>query len=127
MAYQPSRQKGMTLIGFMLLFVFFGFYVLLALKLGPIYFDYYKVKTSLDSLKKEPDLAEKTPKEIIAVLQKRWDVNDIRRITAEDSVVVEKKSGLVKVQLDYEVEEPVFGNVSALVKFNESITIGESK
>lgn len=125
MGINPSRQKGMTLIGFLLMFVIFGFYVLLALKLGPIYFDYYKIKMSIDSLKKEHDIVDKPPRDIIAALQKRWDVNDIRRITADKSVVVEKHSGSTTLLLDYEVEEPIFGNVSALIKFNQSVTLGD--
>jgi len=122
----PSRQKGITLIGFMLMFVFFGFYVLLALKLGPIYLENYKVKSTLNSLKKESGITDKAPAEIIALVQKRWDVNDINRITANDSLVVEKHTGSVVIQLDYEVEEPVVGNVSALVKFKETVKLGES-
>jgi hypothetical protein len=126
MVFNPSRQKGITLIGFLLMFIFFGFYVLLGLKLAPIYLEYYKVKSSLASLKKEQGMAEKTPRDVLVFLQKRWDVNDINRITADKSVVVEKRQNTMKIQLDYEVEEPILGNVSALVKFKDSFTIGES-
>jgi len=124
--HHPSRQKGITLIGFMLMFVFFGFYVLLALKLGPIYLENFKVRSTLNALKKEPGLMDKLPREIISMVQKRWDVNDINRITADNSLVIEKHTGSVVIQLDYEVEEPVVGNVSALVKFKETVKLGES-
>lgn len=126
MEHHPSRQKGMTLLGFMLLFVFFGFYVLLALKLGPIYLEYYQVKSTLKGLKTESNLPDKAPREIAGMLQKRWEINNIRRITVDKSVVIEKHAGTVNILLDYEVEEPIFGNISAVVKFNENYVVGES-
>lgn len=126
MEHRPSRQAGITLIGFLILFLVFGFYILLVLKIGPIYLEYYKVKSSMSSIKQEAGIIDKAPREILAMIQKRWDVNDIRRITAENSVTVEKHPGSVKIVLDYEVEEPVIANVSAVVKFKEAFTIGES-
>ena len=122
----PSRQQGMTLIGFSIIFVVVGFFLLLGLKLVPVYLDHMKVKSSLDGLKTESGLAEKSASEIKKMLQKRWDINSISDMTAEDSVYVEKKNGSITIEIVYEVEKPVLGNMYALMKFDDSITLGNS-
>ena len=121
-----SRQRGMTLIGYLLSFVLFGFLVLLVLKLTPIYLEHFKVKASLESLKSDTGLSSKTRDEIIGMLIRRWDVNSIDRVNGQD-IVVKRESGRVKVQVAYEVVEPIMGNVSALVTFDDSIEVGSGQ
>jgi hypothetical protein len=120
-----SRQSGMTLLGFMLMFVALGFVMLITLKLMPIYLEHYKIQTSLNNLKTDPDVTGKTPTQIIAMLQKRWDVNGVDRIQAKDAVSIERKSDSLKIEVSYEVEEHLLGNVSALVKFDNFIELGD--
>lgn len=126
MRCRPSRQRGVTLIGFLLIFVSIGFVTLLTLKLFPIYFEHYKIQGILKGLQSERDLAGKTPREVISMVQKRWDINSINGVTAQDSLVVEKHGDYLRIQLDYEVEQHLLGNVSVLVKFNDFIDIGDS-
>ncbi|MEI7866628.1 MAG: DUF4845 domain-containing protein [Candidatus Methylumidiphilus sp.] len=126
MKSMTNRQNGMTLISFLAVFVVAGFLVLLTLKLVPVYLDHMKVKSSLEGLKTEAGLADKPAQEIRKMLQKRWDINSIQDLSAEESVFIEKKSGVVKIQVAYEVEKPVMGNMSALIKFEDSITVGDT-
>jgi len=126
MKSMTNRQNGMTLISFLAVFVVAGFLVLLALKLVPVYLDHMKVKSSLEGMKTEAGLADKPAQEIRKMLQKRWDINSIQDLSAEESVFIEKKSGVVKIQVAYEVEKPVMGNMSALIKFEDSITVGDT-
>ena len=118
-----SRQSGMTLIGFLFTFLVFGFFVLLVLKLAPIYLEHFKVKSTLASLEKEPELASKSKDEILNMLQRRWDINMIDKVSAKD-VTVTKQGGRVKVQIVYEVSEHILGNVDALVYFDDTIESG---
>lgn len=124
MNHRPSRQQGMTLISFLILFAMVGFFILLGLKLSPIYLEHYKITTTLNNLKNEPEIGEKSAKEIAYILQKRWDVNGIDRINTRDSLTAEMDDGDMVIQVEYEVAEPIIGNVSALVKFKDSIKIG---
>ena len=119
-----SRQGGMTAISLMLMIVGAGFVIMIGLKLLPIYMEHFTVQTTLNNLKTEPELTDKTPSQILTLLQKRWDVNGVNR-AAKDIVTFEKHPGSVKIQVSYEVEQPLVGNLSALVKFDNSIEIGE--
>jgi hypothetical protein len=122
----PFRQNGVTLISFLVIFVVAGFLILLTLKIIPVYLEHVKVKSCLEGLRSEPGIVEKSPQEVRKLLTTRWDMNSIEGITAEDTVNIEKKNGLMTIQVDYEVEKPILGNMSALMKFNDSITIGNS-
>lgn len=126
MHHRASRQAGITLISFLILFTMVGCFILVGLKLTPIYLEHFKVLTTLENLKQEPNVAERSPKDIAAMLQKRWDINGITRITAKDNVAVERSDGDLIVQVDYEVEEPIAWNISALVKFNDSINLSSA-
>lgn len=124
MDHNPSRQSGMTFIGFLLMFVLIGFFALLVLKLAPIYLEHFKVASSLESLKKDPALGGKSREEILGLLQKRWDINSVDHVSSKD-VQITREGGHVKVQVAYEVAEHIMGNVDALVYFDDVIEAGE--
>lgn len=121
MNHKLRHQQGMTLISFLLMFVVLGFLMLMILKIAPIYLEHFKIKSTLNNLKVESGIGNKSPAEITGLLQKRWDMNSIDRVSAQDSVTVEKHEGVLKIQVAYEVEEHLIGNLSALVKFDDSI------
>jgi hypothetical protein len=121
---EPSRQQGMTLIGFLLMFVLICFFALLVLKIAPIYLEHFKVLTALQSVKKEGDFSTKSKEEILSMLEKRFDINSIDRVSAKDVTVVREGGQIKRVQIAYEVVEPIMGNVSVLVEFDDSIESG---
>jgi hypothetical protein len=126
MNQMSPRQSGMTLISFLTVFVVAGFMILMMLQLVPVYLDHMKVKSTLDGLSNESGLAEKPASEIRKMLQKRWDINSVNDLSAENNVFIEKKNGVVTIQVVYEVEKPIMGNMSALIKFDDSISAGDS-
>ena len=120
------HQSGMTLISFLLLFVIAGFLLLLGLKMAPAYLDHIKVKSSLEGLKSEAGLADKPVIEIKTMLRKRWDINSIEGIDVDEDVTFEKSDGSLKVEVAYNVEKHIIGNMSVLLKFDDSIMVGGS-
>ena len=121
-----SRQQGMSVISFLLMFVGLGFVLTIALKLAPVYLENFQIQTTLNNLKSESGIADETPAQIAAKLQKRWDINGIKRIQVKDTVSVGREAGVLTIQVEYEVEQPLMGNVSALVKFDNSVEVGGS-
>lgn len=126
MHIMKSRQKGLTLISFLVIFIVAGFFILLTLKIVPVYLDHMKIESSLEGLKNEKGIAFKSPQEIKQLLQKRWDVNSIEGMDPAQDVEIERKGGAMTIRVAYEVEKPVLGNMSALMKFDDSITVGDT-
>ena len=121
-----SRQRGMTLFSFLIVFIVLGFFILTALKVIPVYLDHIKVKSSLDGVKTEIGISPKSPEEIKRMLEKRWEVNSIDEISTSENVTIEKRGGAVTIKVAYEVEKPLIANMSILIKFNDAITVGDA-
>lgn len=117
----PSRQQGLTFMGFVILMTVIGFFFLLLFKIGPIYLDHYKVVSALQSLKSDPDLASRTPQEIITTLNKRFDIDMIKSVSTKENVYITKDIGQITVQIAYDVTEHILGNIDVIVHFDNSI------
>lgn len=118
-----KRQSGMTLIGLIFVLGLIAFFALLTLKILPIYLEHFKVISSLESLKKTPDLAQQSPYEIRSLLIKRLDINMVESVRPEHIRVV-KQGGIARVEVAYAVEKPIVGNLSVIVYFNDKIEAG---
>jgi len=116
----PSRQKGMTMIGWLIVLALIGFFTLLVLRLGPIYLQNYEVKSHLKGLHQEPFITQKSNAEIRKLLARRFEIDDIDRVIKPNMIQIDSGDGLIKVRIQYEVRTKILGNVDALVSFDDS-------
>ena len=79
-----KHQQGMTAIGWLIVLVLIGFFVLLALRMVPAYMEYYKVVSSLSSLEKESGFS--SPYEIRQLVAAKSEL--VQRLTSEIGRVV---------------------------------------
>ena len=116
------RQRGMTPIGWILVFLLIAFFTLIALKLVPIYLDSFTVGSVISDLKKEPGIAAKTPREVLSMIEKRLDINMVTGIKADD-IIIDKVGDTMTISADYEIRENMIGNVDIVVSFNKSVEV----
>lgn len=116
------RQRGMTPIGWILVFLLIAFFALLALKLIPIYLDSFTVGSLISDLKKEPGITTKSQQEVLYMIKKRLDINMVKGVTADD-IYVEKIGDTLSISAEYEVRENLLGNVDLVVSFNKSVEV----
>lgn len=123
----PIKQQGYTLISLIFMLGIAGFFVMLALKIGPIYLDHSKVKNALEAVKEATDIQDKSEQEVRDMLSKRFDMNYVSQVKAEDKhgIKIRKAGNYLKVETDYEVVEKIAGNLSVLVVFNDVIEVGK--
>ena len=117
-----QKQAGMTAIGWMGVIALIMMFVLLFLKLLPIYMDGYKVGSVLSDLKDEPGVASMTPVMISKTIMKRLDINMVDNVTRDD-IYIDKLKNSMNVEIDYEVRENLVGNVDIVVHFQKAISI----
>jgi hypothetical protein len=125
MGSTKKHQQGLTFISLIFILAILGFFVLLILKIGPIYMDHYRVVNALKALETTPGIAQKSPDEIRLMLSKRFNMNYVSTINAKDIQILQHGSYL-KVQATYEVVEKIIGNASVLVNFDDKIEVGEN-
>ena len=116
------RQRGMTPIGWILVFLLIAFFALIALKLTPIYIESFTVGSVIADLKDEPGIGSMTSREITSLIQKRFDVNSVTGVSTDD-VYVEKLGGTMTISAEYEVRKSMLGNVDIVVSFNKSVEV----
>ncbi|MGZ8160605.1 MAG: DUF4845 domain-containing protein [Methylobacter sp.] len=124
MNLSPKRQQGLTLISLIFFLGLFGFFVLLTLKIVPIYLDHNKVKSALEAVKQMPDLQMKSEYEIRDSLNKRFNINYVYDVK-QDDIKVLRHGNYVKVDIEYETVVNIAGNLSALAEFHDFFEVGE--
>jgi len=97
-----KRQKGFTLMGWVVVLAIFGFFAYLAMILVPVLISNHTMGTILESLKEEPGITQKSKREIGKLIFNRLIINDIKDIKAGDFEIVKEGSNSMTIYLDYE-------------------------
>ncbi len=118
-----NKQYGLTFISLCLVLGLIGFFTLLILKIGPLYLNNSKVHSAVADVKNMPDVANKTKSEIKNSLLKRFDMNYVDHVSDQDITIL-AQPGYVKLDVQYERVEHLFGNLSVLVEFHEGFEVG---
>lgn len=124
MPISPKRQQGLTFISLVFILGLIAFFVLLGLKIGPIYLDHSKVASVLAEIEETADVQDKSEAEIRDSLSKRFNINYVSDVT-QDDITITKQGNYLKVAIEYEVVKKIAGNLSVLVEFNDVIEVGE--
>jgi hypothetical protein len=119
-----KHQRGLTFISLVFILGLIAFFVLLGLKIGPIYLDHSKVANALAEIKKSPDIERQSEAEIRNSLSKRFNMNYVYDVTQDDIKVV-KQGNYLKVVIEYEVVKKIVGNLSVLVEFHDVVEAGQ--
>ncbi|MBF6648969.1 MULTISPECIES: DUF4845 domain-containing protein [unclassified Methylobacter] len=124
MNFSPKRQQGLTLISIAFILGLIAFFVLLILKIAPIYIDHSKVVNALAALEKTTDIQTKSEQEARTILDKRFTMNYVYDVT-QDDIKVTKRGNYLKVEIEYETVVKIFGNLSVLAEFYDFIEVGQ--
>lgn len=120
--FAMARQRGMTVISVLIILIMIAFVGLIVMRILPIYIDYFSIRSSLEGLKKEPEIERMTLLDVQQRIQKRFDISYVNIIDARRIKV--RQQGRDKVlELAYEDRRPLLGNLDVIAKFNETITL----
>jgi hypothetical protein len=124
MASINRNQRGYTLISLIFILGLVAFFVLLILKIAPIYMDHSKVTNALAALKQTTDVQSMGEAEVRSSLEKRFNMNYVNDAKMEN-VKITKRGNYLRVEVVYEVVQNIAGNLSVLVEFNDSFEVGQ--
>ncbi len=125
MRSQRNKQQGLTLISIIIILLLIAFFTTLILKISPIYINHSRVMNSLNAIKNKPDIEKKSRRAVFVFLKKSFNINYVERVEDEDITIIKHGPFYLMVQIEYEVIEPIFGNLSVLVQFDDAIEVGE--
>lgn len=110
-------QKGLSPIGVLLVVCIFMFFVVCGLKLTPHYLDFGTLKMIYADINNNQDIGNRTPNEVYETIRKALSMNALDDFDIKANTVLNKESGQMQIGLDYEVREPLFGNISVVLTF----------
>ena len=122
MGVRQRKQAGITGIGLMIIFFLIGFFVLLGIRMVPLYLNNVKVANIISGLQNMPDLESKSIQEIKQAIDRRFEVDDVQHVDAKD-VKFEREDRRIRVVAEYEARTQIFANVDIVVRFNESVEL----
>ncbi|MBK8741760.1 MAG: DUF4845 domain-containing protein [Betaproteobacteria bacterium] len=112
-----QKQRGVTLIGFILMAIVIAALGILAFRAIPIYNEYFTVKKIIKSINTES--TEATPADIRKQFDLKASADYVSDIKSRD-LDITKENGRVVVSVTYSKTVPVAGNVSLLFDFETS-------
>lgn len=113
------NQSGMTLISFVIVAAVVGFFLFIAMKLFPMYQEYFAVKSAMKGLAAEAGIANEQPAQIKEKFFKRLYISYSENVKPQHVKVENKGSGQGQVMyVNYEVRVPLMYNLDAVGKFS---------
>lgn len=116
------RERGATFLGTVVILLILGAAVYAGIRLVPIYLEHTKVARALEQVRDENASVDTNAQQLRLALERRWDVEDIKRLHWKD-VKIERKGQAYDVTAAYDAVEPFIGNVYLLVRFEKTVTI----
>jgi len=139
MTINRQRQRGATLVTWL---VVVGFGILAAsavVKIAPYYVEFNSVKGLMKSIASEPGIKKANLRQVNKRIEKYLNMNNLRSL--EDSYYASRKDPRTKnpfkivklkkgkkrrkLSVEYPVKTPWVGNVSFLLDFKHSVVLGE--
>ncbi len=118
-----KTQRGMTLTSFLVVAIVVGFGLYIAMKLFPMYQEYYSVKAALKGVAQEPGVAGMEPGQVQQMFFRRLYINYSENVKPEN-VKMKRINGGWDMIVNYEVRRPLVGNLDVVGKFetNQELT-----
>ena len=116
------KQRGITFIGLLSVFLLVGVVAYGGVRLTPVYLEYFKISTVLEGLKDELDGRAATRTTIQNSIEKRLGIESVRALRTSDFKISKQGTGH-RVSVAYDREAPYIANVKFLVSFNKSVEI----
>lgn len=117
-------QKGLTLLGFIIVVVVVGMFALVGMRLFPIYSEYYNVVGAMENLKNQPEISTKSPSQIKELFFRRLYVNYVESVERKNVLV--SRTGGLHIRVKYEVRRPMVGNLDVVASFDKKVPLTES-
>lgn len=115
----PSRQRGLSLLGWIAVLIVVVVFGTAAFRMVPAYMEYNTIRSAITSVLDEQESRLMSPVAVRSAISKRFLINQVN-VIASDDLSITRDDGQLQVGLDYEVREPLFYNVSVVMHFEHS-------
>ena len=111
-------QRGITLIGFIMLLAVVGVFLFVGFKLFPVYAEYYSAVTDLKASCKESDAPTANLQQMRNKLDRRFNISYVDSIDTKKDVKLIVDGDTRMLNIKYEVRKPLIYNLDFVAKFD---------
>jgi Domain of unknown function (DUF4845) len=115
-------QRGVTLIGWVVLLIPMAILIFAGIRLTPIYLNYMSVSKAMSQMANENKGETSTADGLRNSLSKHFQVGYVEHPDVKD-IDVHREGGHWVAIADYEEVAPLFGDVSLLVQFHRQVEV----
>lgn len=118
------HSRGITLIGFLILLCVAGFFAYVAMKLVPVYIEYFGVVKAMEQIKSEPGAAQKSVEEIRRDLNVKFDLQYVDESDIPPQAIQLKREATgPTLRIAYEKRVPFMYNIDLVASFDKSVNL----
>jgi hypothetical protein len=124
-----KQQRGLTLISWILVLGIIAFFATLAMRLLPMYQEYFSVLKVMDSMKIELENNKLSKSQVEILLYKKFDTGYIFSVKP-DNITLEKGRNnvhITKIVIDYEVRKPFIAQIDLVGHFHTEVDVEPKK
>lgn len=115
------KQKGITLMSFIIVLAVVGFFALITMKLFPMYSEFNNLKSAVNELAKQPNSASMTLAQVQADLGRRFNIAYVESVDLKKDVKIVRGAGRTsQIQVAYEVRTPMVANLDVVGVFSHT-------
>ena len=119
-----KKQYGITFIGFVVVVVVLAFFAYAAMRLVPIYNEYFSVVRSMKVVQSQPGIENKSIEEIRRMLEVQFDLQYVdQKDVPPKSIQLITANGQRSLNIAYDVDINFISNVDLLVKFDKTVDL----
>ena len=114
------NQRGITLIGFVVMLALVGVLAYLGMKVFPIYEQFFSVRSAMKGVASEPGVGQMDPAKIKDLFFRRLYVNYADEDLKPENIKIERKDNGYTLQVQYEVRRPLIADLDIVGKFDKT-------
>lgn len=119
-------QRGMGLLGMLLIAIMVGFFVMSAIRIAPGYLQYLSIRDIVIRVAEEYQEDQDTIADIRRKIADYFNTNQIKAIDPRE-VEITRQEGRVIIDASYEERIPLVWRIDAVVKYDDlAFTAGET-
>ena len=116
-----TTQRGLTILGFMLVAAVVIIFAMVGFRVVPSYIEYYSVKKSLDETMRSGTVDPNNLQAFRSELARRLQTSYVENVKANDAIV-QRVGNQISAELAWERRLHMFGNAYILLEFEVTST-----
>lgn len=117
------RQRGMTMLGILVLVVVVGAWVYAGIRMTPKYLEFMRIASTLEKVRDEYDSNPGTTEFMLRkAVERHFDIEMVEVISSRD-IEINKSGSTFTMRAAYDATVPLVSNISFLLEFDKTVEV----